>query len=561
MQMRNRTPTAAGSPRVRAPVGAYKDKYGASGGGGFDPKNLAIGALLVVVGFMALKGGSQPAMPAATINPNSVRRAVETPVIPDVVSDAGAQQSKPDPAIVAAAAAAAQAEIAAQAAAGKQKAADDAAAKEKLKVEARQAAQEHHDQDQLNIKQAHEKALEQKGVKGKQGKNGEKPKKLIVKDADGDIVMDDMLAKDIAAGHDVDGGHKEEEETDVAVGENRWHDSKNIPTWLKEYFDWHKKTVADLKKENWREQRYIVMTCLGGEICGNVAHRLRPMMAMLRVAADSKRVFYIHWDLPDRLEKFLHPPQHGGIDWVVPEFVMWKVRKSPHVNDMRAIDQQAFQDDRRVVNVMYNDDTFAEPYYNERRKDGEKAASEAFHDVWNVLFKPSFMLTERIGESLRLMGLKPGEYATAHIDYEQVPKDDHEQEELRLKVENAMNCMSTLRPGGPFLVAAQTYAIAREAIVYGKQHGVKVHAKQIAHDTSTVPTDLFTSFVEIMLMADSRCVAYNRGGYGQLGYILGYDYNCRIQYGKPGTECAWKDPPAATEEHAKHLPSHDDPDK
>ena len=86
------------------------------------------------------------------------------------------------------------------------------------------------------------------------------------------------------------------------------------------------------------------------------------------------------------------------------------------------------------------------------------------------------------------------------------------------------------------------------------------HAKQIAHDTSTVPTDLFTSFVEILLMADSRCVAYNRGGYGQLGYILGYDYNCRIKYsGQEGQECTWKDPPPATMEQGK-LPDHDDPD-
>ena len=83
--------------------------------------------------------------------------------------------------------------------------------------------------------------------------------------------------------------------------------------------------------------------------------------------------------------------------------------------------------------------------------------------------------------------------------------------------------------------------------MYGKHHGVHVHAKQIAHDTSTVPSDLYTSFVEIMLMANTKCVAYNRGGYGQLGYILGWDFDCKIQYSPP-KECEWTaGPEKATE--------------
>ncbi|CAB9520605.1 expressed unknown protein [Seminavis robusta] len=540
MSMRNRTQQQFPN-KIRSPIQrtSSRDKgiHGAGSGGGFTVK-----AAMAVVGlgllglflYMGNNGSSNQAVDAATSNPNSVRKVLqEQPADQEKKPQDGGSGSGKSGAI-------------------------EQQMRDQLKAEARKAAQEHHERDQANLQQAHDKALQQKGVKGvetNKNKNVEHDKngKLIVRDAEGDIVQDDMLAKDIAAGRDVEGPKEvEQEETDVAVGDNRWKDSKNIPNWLKEYFEWHVEVTSQLVKPNWREQKYLVMTCLGGEICGNVAHRLRPMMAMLRIAADSKRIFYIHWDLPDRLEKFLHPPQHGGIDWVVPDFVMWKVRKSPHQNDIEIIVQQAYQDDRRVVNVMYNDDTFAEPYYNDRRKDEEKAASEAFKDVWNVLFKPSFMLTERMTESLRLMGLEPGEYATAHIDYEMVPKDDAEQEDLRLKVENAMNCMSHLRPGGPFLVAAQTYAIAREAIVYGKQHNVKVHAKQIAHDTSTVPTDLFTSFVEIMLMANSRCVAYNRGGYGQLGYMLGYNYNCRIKYTEgEGAECKWTDPLPATEEREK----------
>jgi hypothetical protein len=381
------------------------------------------------------------------------------------------------------------------------------------------------------------------------GKNG----KLIVRDAEGDIVQDDMLAKDIAAGNVVEHPAVEDAGLDVFQGENRWQHSKTIPDWLKEYFEWHAKVTATINNSTWHEHNYLVMTCLGGEVCGNVAHRLRPIMGMLRVAADSKRIFYIHWDMPDRLEKYLHPPKHGGLNWIVPQIMMWKVRKSPYQSNINGIHVQAFQENRRIVNVMFNDNTFAEPYYNDRRKDGELTASEVLKDAWGVLFQPTVMLIERTKESLRLLGLESGEYAAAHIDYENVPKDDTEKELLRLKVEHALNCMSQLRPGGPYFVAAQTYDIAREAVVYGKQHNVKVHAKEITHDTSTVPKDLFTAFVEIMFMSNARCVAYNRGGYGQLGYLLGYDYNCRIKFSVTD-DCKWTDAPPATEEREKVEP-------
>jgi len=434
-----------------------------------------------------------------------------------------------------------------------------------MKAEAREAAQQQHEREQQFVELAHKKAILQAAeanpdmkvdihnippiaavamtppkMKINGGLKGAKPgtkNNNAVKDGDGDAVTDDMLAKDIAAGHNVEIVEVEKEETDIAVGENRWDHAEHIPQWLKDYFRWHNEVTATLVKPNWRTQRYLVMTCLGGEVCGNVAHRLRPLMAMLRIAAESKRIFYIHWDLPDRLEKYLQPRQRGGISWQVPEFVMWKVRKSPQQDNIEVIRQQADQETRRVVNCMYNDDDFGESYYDSKLASGESSAQQAFHEVWDVLFKPTFMLEERLRESLHLMGLTPGGYAAVHIDYEDIPQSDAEREDLRLKVENAMNCMSNLRPGGPFLVAAQTYAIAREAIVYGKHHGVHIHAKQIAHDTSTVPTDLFTSFVEIMLMSDAKCVAFNRNGYGQLGYILGWDFNCKFQY--TDNKCEW----------------------
>jgi hypothetical protein len=411
----------------------------------------------------------------------------------------------------------------------------------------REAAKAHPEKDPVRLPQADKKETP-KGIKGAKNLNVHQAKngKRIVRDRDGDIVEDDMLAKDIMAGNEVEVPVIVDNELDLVRGENRWQHSQTIPDWLKEYFEWHQQVAPTIDRSTWQQYNYLVMTCLGGEVCGNVAHRLRPIMAFLRVAAESKRIFYIHWDLPDRLEKYLQPPDHGGINWTVPEAVMWRVRKSLWQNEIPIILQQAFKEDRRMVNVMFNDDTFAEPYYDAHRKAGEKTAAEALKDTWDVLFRPTSMTMTRANEKMHIIGYEPGEYASAHIDYEIVPETHAEHEELRLKVEHAMNCLSQLRPGGPFLVAAQTYDIAREALVYAKHHNVKVHAKQIDHDSSKVPLDLFNSFVEIMYMSNSRCVAYNRAGYGQLGYLLGYDYNCRIKY--TTTDCKWTDPPPASQE-------------
>ena len=134
------------------------------------------------------------------------------------------------------------------------------------------------------------------------------------------------------------------------------------------------------------------------------------------------------------------------------------------------------------------------------------------------------MLYERCEEAQRTMGLFRGKYAAVHIDYEDMPKTPEEKQELALKVQNAMNCVSNLRPGGPFLIAAQTFAIASEAVKYAKQKGVLVGARQVAHDSATLPHDIWNSFLEIYFMANGKCVAYSgQGGYGQLGYIICFD--------------------------------------
>jgi len=251
------------------------------------------------------------------------------------------------------------------------------------------------------------------------------------------------------------------------------------------------------------------------DACGNVAHRLRPLPALLKAAYLSKRVLLIHWG--EGLENFLEPPNKGGMNWRLPEYMMRALDKTPIVSRMEAIPELAKDPSTLIVAATINDRVFAEPFYNANLEPGDYPADVVFHDIYNVLFKPTAKLHERIAETHNTMGMPIGAYAAIHIDYGDDPKTDISKEVLKLKVENALNCVSNLRPGGPFLVAGQTYLISKYAVKYGKQHNVMVAARQVAHDSHTAPKDLWNAFLEIYFMANANCVAYGgNDAYGQL---------------------------------------------
>lgn len=65
------------------------------------------------------------------------------------------------------------------------------------------------------------------------------------------------------------------------------------------------------------------MQCLDfmDDHCGGTADRLKPFVLLLREAHKSKRLLFIHWNRPARLEEFLVPPR-GGLDWRAPPFLV-----------------------------------------------------------------------------------------------------------------------------------------------------------------------------------------------------------------------------------------------
>jgi hypothetical protein len=103
---------------------------------------------------------------------------------------------------------------------------------------------------------------------------------------------------------------------------NLWDDSTVFPAWMKDYFAWHAQERSLLTAENHQSQRFLVLRCLASDqTCGGASDRLKPLPILIKLAAQSNRLFFIYWSRPCMLEEFLVPVL-GGLDWTVPEWLV-----------------------------------------------------------------------------------------------------------------------------------------------------------------------------------------------------------------------------------------------
>ncbi|CAB9509157.1 unknown protein [Seminavis robusta] len=166
-----------------------------------------------------------------------------------------------------------------------------------------------------------------------------------------------------------------------------------------------------------------------------------------------------------------------------------------------------------------------------------------FRHMWHWAFTPAPPIAQRVKDNFDRLGIVPGEYAAAHIRAVYAVKERSEKEMTQM-THHAMNCISMLRPGGPFFVASDTAFAVKTAIEYGRSKNVTVwHNQQWslpeqplhldmydAKDPSLVPEDFYDAFVDLYLLGSTRCVAHGQGSFGHWGYLLGYNSTCEIRH-------------------------------
>lgn len=355
-----------------------------------------------------------------------------------------------------------------------------------------------------------------------------------------------------------------------------WRKSQNLPQWMKDYFDWHAEQRQKLSLENWNETRYIIMVCMNSdEKCGGTSDRLRPLPAIVRVAANTNRMLLLHWERPAPLTEFLVPPL-GGINWMIPDW--FHDILNANVDRIHTLDRLVTysQSNRTVIMSRIQISDHGSKYYKaEALKVGEPedALRQHYRDCWLSFFTPAPVIARQIESEMKRFKLIPYQYSSVHLRA-QYGLEEHGRDPAKVYnwTINSLNCISHLRPGGPFFFASDSAYARNVATEYGNFRNTSVvtrlHEKDPLHmdlkrSQPTSPSDYYAVFVDLYIMSMGECLAYNMGGFGKWGQLLsGRNFTCSVRHWTSGVPkaaadkngCIWQNGEQKKSEKTLQLP-------
>ena len=182
---------------------------------------------------------------------------------------------------------------------------------------------------------------------------------------------------------------------------------------------------------------------------------------------------------------------------------------------------------------------------------------DVFHHLFRRFFTPAPRLAALLNSKMEQHNLVPNEYTAVHLRALYGDRKDRDlQETLELAV-LGVNCASNMFPGAPVFFASDTSFAVDSAHAYGKLHGLPIVSLEFEDDieatSSTNGTSITRSsnpihldkdpdwknrsasaydstFVDLYMLAQSRCVAFSNGGYGTFGSLLSYESECKMRF-------------------------------
>lgn len=328
-----------------------------------------------------------------------------------------------------------------------------------------------------------------------------------------------------------------------------WEHLERLPLWAKEYFDWHEDQRKLLNETNWRNFKYLVMQCVReDDHCGGISDRLKPLPLLLLMAHRCKRIFLIWWTRPYPLEEFLVP---NAINWTVPEYIPLAIsnENGKLVTSNRRILRWSKSEETIIRSKVQSFEGGQLTYENET----DSTYNEVFHDLFRLVFDPSPTIARILRREIAEAGLVPGHYAVAHYRAFYARASRRPQFIIKSTL-NAINCASQLRPGGPIFFASDSLLALATARDYAKNNSFSIvtienqeplHLDKAENLTERNPSDFYSIFVDLYLMAMGRCLSFGQGGFGRFGLLLGYNSTCtnRHTWNKQLVPCNWTDAP------------------
>ncbi|KAL3903280.1 MAG: hypothetical protein SGILL_010503 [Bacillariaceae sp.] len=380
--------------------------------------------------------------------------------------------------------------------------------------------------------------------------------------------------------------------TDFATSNNvnlKSHAARNLPKWTEDYFAWHARTRKSLNPENWDATKYLILGCFESfKSCGGISDRLKPLPMVLLEAHRHQRLVLIWWERPKALEAFLVPPLDGGLDWRVPDWLKAKLNQE-FKGQPKRVTASNFEQGKallqggshlpavifRIQTPSAGEDAFAEelkkgsqqsqkpsndPSELRVPRDGSTYGT-VFHGLFRRFFQPVPRIQRLLDQRIKEQHMIPGEYTAVHLRAMYGKRDQRDSQEIIDLAVLGLNCGSSLYPGHPVYFASDTAAAVDAAQMYATMHNLPVvtpnHGDEsmFAHnktnpihfdkdpDWTTRDAAAYDStFVDLYMLAQSRCVAYSNGGYGTFGSLLSYESECKMRFFKGSKKvknCAW----------------------
>jgi len=319
---------------------------------------------------------------------------------------------------------------------------------------------------------------------------------------------------------------------------------RNVPEWINEYIKWH----GEQRLQKDPSTKYLVLACHRGFACGGLSDRLQSLPYFLLAAYKTKRLLFIKWEKFE-LSDFLTPPP-GGLDWRLPsEIEIERPYSVPscetHVGKCRNV--WDLDQNKEVISVNSRHDLYAdfkdEYFVSNLKPEG------VYTDIMRIFFEPVTPLKMMIRKTMKKLGLRPRKYLAAHFR-QRYPNLAHRRagieaqmsDDLRTTIlDNSVSCVvhatgskdmpvyftSDKDQNVAYMLHQSRYAYNQETQVIGIESMFRKNLDEEYEGYE--PEDFYPVFVDLYLMANSKCVSYGQGGYGRFAARIA-DEKCMIQH-------------------------------
>jgi len=329
---------------------------------------------------------------------------------------------------------------------------------------------------------------------------------------------------------------------------------------------------------NFRRHKFIILRCSNDDLkCGGLADRLKALPFLIAAAAYSNRIFLIRWERPTKLEEFLIPNE---INWSMPDWfyeetnsfqsdstfipaakmMIKAVKRHQRVVVIETLIQDFYGGSRfyEKLDCQLDDNKEFDHELAKKLSDmhGWSSYELISRDLFNTLFLPSPPVAKIVKEKMKSSNLIPGEYsASQYRAFYAIENRKYKRDEVELisKTKNAINCASQTLPGAPVFFTSDSHTSVIYARKYAEEFNRQIavfdDGKEALHLDKKVQwksgnvSDFYPTFVDLLIMAEAKCMSHGVGGFGRFANILSIDPRCVISHDssrvKKIRNCKW----------------------